>query len=253
MVFPLAGASGLNIQTIHDSTLDDCGINLRIARLDQLHPLLSGNKWFKLRRNLQFAKSVGATTLLSFGGAYSNHIHALAAAGRLFDFRTIGVIRGEICGPLNPTLSFAEAQGMMLLPVSRTEYRQRHDPVYLDELQARFGERVYLIPEGGANLLGVQGCMDIAQLLADEVSDLEGCEILLACGTGTTLAGLVAGLQKLYGLQSMCTGKLAMAAPRVRGFAVLKGADFLRKSRCWLGSGGRLPSWRLCKVPPSAG
>lgn len=225
----LPAFSAPEVQTVHDPVLDNCGISLRIVRLDQLHPLLSGNKWFKLRRNLDAAKTAGASTLLSFGGAYSNHIHALAAAGRFFDFQTIGIIRGEIPKPMNPTLRFARAQGMTLVPVGRGEYRRRHDAEYLSELQTRFGDEVYMIPEGGANLEGVKGCADIAQLLADQVPDLPDCEIVMACGTATTLAGLVAGLQKLY------PHRQSPVVPLVRGFAVLKGADFLRADiQSWL-------------------
>lgn len=213
----LLDTTAIKLQTVRDPVLEQRGIELCVVRLDLLHPFLSGNKWFKLRRNLESARSVDATTLLSFGGAYSNHIHALAAAGKLFDFQTIGIIRGELTSPLNPTLSFAQQQGMTLVPVSRLEYRQRHDPVYLTQLQARFGAQTHLIPEGGANLEGVKGCADIAHLLIQRVPDLTGWEIQLACGTATTLAGIVAGLQKL----------LPHNKPRVRGFAVLKGAHFL--------------------------
>jgi 1-aminocyclopropane-1-carboxylate deaminase len=224
------GPNPLVIQTINDPLLLRRQIDLRVARLDLLHPVLGGNKWFKLIPNLQLARATGARTLLSFGGAYSNHIHALAAAGALSGFQTIGIIRGEIPEPLNPTLAFARGQGMTLVPVSRSEYRLRHNPGYLADLLKRFGSDVFPIPEGGANLSGVRGCREIANVLSGVIPDLHESELVLACGTGTTLAGLVAGLQSLQ------SGRNPVATVgQVRGFAVLKGADFLRDDvKAWL-------------------
>lgn len=186
-----------------------------MLRLDLLHPQISGNKWFKLRLNLQAARERGYDTVLSFGGAYSNHLHALAAAGKMQGFKTIGVVRGEPVVPINATLAFAREHGMELYHVTRADYRNKSDPAFLASLQERFGE-FFLIPEGGANIAGVQGCADIAGLLhwsapAAATSSRSERVVALACGTGTTLAGLLLGRKVDY---------------RILGVSALKG-DFL--------------------------
>lgn len=150
--------------------------------------------------------------LLTFGGAYSNHIYATAATGSLFGFRTIGVIRGEERLPLNPTLSFAVQQGMQLVYLNREMYRQRNTPELQEYLQQRFGE-VFIIPEGGSNLNGARGCTEI---IADAMPTAGYAyafdHICLACGTATTLAGIVLSLHE---------GQRAIAFP------VLKNGAFL--------------------------
>lgn len=207
------------LQTVHDPYLQARDISLRVLRLDLAHPVLGGNKWYKLNNNLQLARSEHARRLLTFGGAYSNHVYAFSAAAAAEGFESLAVIRGELVEPLNSTLAFASRQGTQLISVSRGDYRRRHDPDYIKQLQEQYGP-FYLIPEGGANVAGVSGCEAIAELLISRVDDLPCCEIVLACGTGTTLAGLVAGLSR--------SQREGAAMPRVRGFAVLKGADFLR-------------------------
>lgn len=200
------------LHVINDAVTRSAGVSLRILRLDQVHPLLTGNKWYKLRLNLQAAREQGYSTVLSFGGAYSNHLHALAAAGRLLGFRTIGVIRGEIVEPLNPTLAFAQERGMELHAVSRTDYRDKTSPEFLAQLTERFGT-CFVIPEGGGNEAGVLGCTEIARSLhwsADATDRL----VTLACGTGATMAGILAGLTE------PC---------QVMGFSALKGGEFLEQ------------------------
>lgn len=182
------------------------GVELNILRLDAMHPWVNGNKWFKLKYNLLEAKKKYFTTLLTFGGAYSNHIFATAAAGNLFGFQTIGVIRGEERLPLNPTLSFAVQQGMQLVYCDREAYRQRQTTALQDEMRQRFGE-VFIIPEGGSNLNGVRGCTEIIK----DVAEFD--TVCVACGTGTTLAGVVLSLK---------TGQNAIAFP------VLKNGGFLK-------------------------
>lgn len=199
---------------ISDDVLLAHDIRLQVLRLDLADPALGGNKWFKLQRNLTLARAQKADTVLSFGGAYSNHLYALAEAGYRYGFRTIGVIRGELAEPLNATLRYADSRGMQLIPVSRSDYRRRNEPGFADELLGERKEGVMVIPEGGANLAGVQGCQALAQLLVQRIGDLDGVEVCIACGTGTTMAGLLAGLQH--------------AGCFVRGFAVLKGGEFLR-------------------------
>lgn len=193
---------------IRDPVLRQAGVSLWIKRLDQVHPLISGNKWFKLKYNLIAAREQGLDSLLSFGGAYSNHIHALAAAGTAYGFKTIGMIRGEPHSPLNPTLQFAVDQGMQLHYLDRTTYRQKESAAFIDQLRDRFGD-FYLVPEGGSNALAVKGCTEIIDGI-DQDFDVLAC----ACGSGGTLAGLIAGLQ---------------GQGQVLGVAVLKGGDFLTK------------------------
>lgn len=190
-------------------------MSLQILRLDLLHPQISGNKWYKLRLNLQAAKEQGHDTVLSFGGAYSNHLHALAAAGKIQGLKTIGVVRGEPAEPINATLTFARQQGMDLYHVTRSDYRSKNSPAFIACLRKRFGD-FFLIPEGGANVAGVQGCADIAELLnwstpVAASSCLSERVVALACGTGTTLAGLLLGRREDY---------------QILGVAALKG-DFL--------------------------
>jgi 1-aminocyclopropane-1-carboxylate deaminase len=192
-------------QQINNAITYHAGVDLHVLRLDLMHPWVNGNKWFKLKYNLLEAKQKNFTTLLTFGGAYSNHIYATAAAGNLFGFRTIGVIRGEEKLPLNSTLSFAVQQGMQLVYINREAYRQRNTAALEEDLRQRFGE-IFIIPEGGSNLNGVRGCTEIVKEAA--VFDT----ICVACGTATTLAGIALSLHK---------GQRALAFP------VLKGGAFL--------------------------
>ncbi|OGT72912.1 MAG: hypothetical protein A3H44_04010 [Gammaproteobacteria bacterium RIFCSPLOWO2_02_FULL_57_10] len=200
------------LHVIDDVVTRSAGVSLRMLRLDQVHPLLSGNKWYKLHLNLQAARECGYPTVLSFGGAYSNHLYALAAAGKLFGFRTIGVIRGEILQPLNPTLAFAQEQGMELHAVSRTDYRDKTSPEFLAELTERFGA-CHVIPEGGGNEAGVLGCTEIASSL-EWSAEAKDRLVTLACGTGATMAGIIAGLT---------------VPCQTTGFSVLKGGEFLQQ------------------------
>jgi len=235
-------SANICVQSINDDFLQSRGVSLRVVRFDLAHPVVGGNKWYKLQRNLALARDQGVTRVLSFGGAYSNHIYALAAAGAEAGLDTVGIIRGELVMPLNSTLSFARANGMQLVPVSRPDYRRRADPDYIDALRGQYGP-CYLIPEGGANEAGVRGCQEMAGVLGALIPDLDGCEIALACGTGTTLAGLVSGLRLLRAHHN------AAARPFVRGVAVLKGAGFLRQDiRRWLacvGSSDTDEDWGL--------
>ncbi len=194
------------IQQINSEIAHQAGVDLYVLRLDLMHPWVNGNKWFKLKYNLLEAREKNFTTLLTFGGAYSNHIYATAAAGNLFGFRTIGVIRGEERLPLNPTLSFAVQQGMQLVYLNREMYRQRNTPALQEYLQQRFSE-VFIIPEGGSNLNGVRGCTEI--IIGDAIAFNHIC---VACGTATTLAGIALSLHE---------GQRAIAFP------VLKNGAFL--------------------------
>jgi len=194
------------ITKIEDPLIKDNGIKLFIKREDLNHPELSGNKWHKLKYNLITAKEDGYETLLTFGGAYSNHIYATAAAGKLFGFKTIGIIRGEEHLPLNPTLSFAVSKGMKIHYVNRKSYREKNSSEFIDQLKEKFG-KFYLLPEGGTNKLAVKGASEIISNI-----DIDFDYVCCACGTGGTLAGLITGLN----------GK-----KKALGFSVLKGSSFL--------------------------
>jgi 1-aminocyclopropane-1-carboxylate deaminase len=195
------------IQQINSDIGNNTGVELYVLRLDIMHLQINGNKWFKLKYNLVEAKERNLSTILTFGGAYSNHIYATAAAGNLFGFRTIGLIRGEENIPLNPTLEFAVAQGMELVYIDRQTYKKRHTEELQNQLKQRFGE-VFIIPEGGGNLNGMRGCIEILQTVKGFNT------ICLACGTGTTLAGMTLSLSP---------------EQKVIGFPVLKGGDFLKE------------------------
>lgn len=194
---------------LRHALLQKAGVRLLLKRDDLLHPLIGGNKWRKLRYNLPEARRQGKHLLVTFGGAYSNHIAAVAEAGKQLGFATAGFIRGEEHLPLNPTLRHATQNGMQLHYISRELYRQKTEPGVLAELLKPFGREAYLLPEGGSNLLAVQGCAELVEELP-EAWDFLCCPV----GTGASLAGLVAG---------------AAGKGRVLGFAALKGAGFLEQ------------------------
>ncbi|MDM1261699.1 pyridoxal-phosphate dependent enzyme [Acinetobacter indicus] len=180
---------------------------ISIKRLDLIHPQISGNKFFKLKYNLLAARQQGFEKVLTFGGAYSNHIAATAFASHKFGFQSLGMIRGEELAqrPLNPTLATAQQFGMQLEFISRNAYRQKDQPDFLQHLQQQYPD-FYLIPEGGTNALAVQGCREI--LTAEDAQfDLICC----AVGTGGTFAGLIEASQQHQ---------------QLLGFSALKG-DFL--------------------------
>ena len=212
---------------IDDPLLADAGINLYIKREDMIHPHLSGNKYYKLKYNLEEAKNYGYDTLLTFGGAYSNHIYAIAAAGKMFKFKTIGVIRGEEHIILNPTLSFAKECGMKLRYMDRKTYRNKTSTDVVKLLVEEYG-RFYLVPEGGSNALAIKGCTEIITSIKDDFD-----YVCCAVGTGGTLAGLAAGLK---------------GSRKVLGFSVLKGAHFLNERVRMLlesYSGNEFKNWQI--------
>lgn len=168
------------------------GIRLLIKREDQNHPFLSGNKWWKLKYNLEAAQQHGHNTILTFGGAYSNHIYATAAAAYELGFQSIGVIRGEETLPLNHTLAFAKSKGMQLHYVSREAYRHKNDVAFIQQVKDRFGD-FYLIPEGGTNQLAIRGVQEFAHMLKAEIAFDYIC---LPVGTGGTIAGIISGLDE---------------------------------------------------------
>jgi 1-aminocyclopropane-1-carboxylate deaminase len=185
------------------------GISLEMKREDLLHPFISGNKFRKMKYNLLQAKAENQDTLLTFGGAYSNHIAAAAYAGVEHGFKTIGVIRGDELGDKiaqNPTLLFAQECGMQFEFVTREAYRHKTESYFIASLREKFGS-FYLVPEGGTNQYAIKGCEEI---LTEE--DAKFDYICTACGTGGTISGII---------------NSALPHQKVLGFPALKG-DFLK-------------------------
>ncbi len=185
------------------------GISLEIKREDLLHPFVSGNKFRKLKYNLLQAKAENQETVLTFGGAYSNHIAAVAYAGKEQGFKTIGVIRGEELRDKiadNPTLQFAQECGMQFEFVTREAYRNKTETDFIANLKQKFGS-FYLVPEGGTNEYAIKGCEEI---LTD--GDTTFDYICSAVGTGGTISGII---------------NSALPHQKVLGFPALKG-DFLQ-------------------------
>ncbi len=209
-------------QAIGLPLLREHGVTLTLKREDLLFPLLSGNKYRKLKYNLLHARQKGYERLLTFGGAYSNHLHATAAAGKQYGFRTIGVVRGEELEgkPLNPTLAAARENGMQLLFVSREQYRRKSEQAFLSMLRERFGP-VFILPEGGTNDRAVQGC---AEILGP--GDRDFTHICCAVGTGGTLAGLA---------------RAAAPGQQVLGFPAIRAAGFEAGLHTWIPG----DNWRL--------
>ena len=184
-------------------------IELHILREDETHPTISGNKFRKLKYNLELFSNGNYKSLLTFGGAYSNHISAVAAAGKEFGFKTIGIIRGEeLIHKIdqNPTLTFARNCGMKLHFISRENYRKKNENEFIQNLKNQF-ENVYILPEGGTNELAVKGCEEI---LNQETSKFDF--ICCAIGTGGTISGII---------------NSAKENQKILGFPALKDSGFL--------------------------
>ncbi|QNF35731.1 1-aminocyclopropane-1-carboxylate deaminase/D-cysteine desulfhydrase [Adhaeribacter swui] len=219
--------SAAPLQLISEPLLQEKQITLYLKREDLLHPHISGNKWRKLKYNLIEAKNHQKDTLLTFGGAYSNHIVAVAAAGQEYNFKTIGFIRGEAHEPLNSTLQFAQNCGMQLHYIDRTTYRQKQDPAFQGNLKKQY-PNAYILPEGGTNLLAVKGCTEIVTDI-----NIPFDYICCAAGTGGTLSGIIAGLN---------------GYAQVIGIPALKGGEFLKTDVTALVkeySGQEYQNWQL--------
>lgn len=205
--------------------LDIAQVTLHIKRDDLLHRHISGNKFRKLKYNLEQARVLNHKTLLTFGGAYSNHIAAVAAAGKEFGFKTIGVIRGdELASSIerNPTLAFAQSCGMQFDFISREVYRHKESTDFASYLRQKWGE-FYFIPEGGTNALAVQGAQEILT-----TQDVSYDYICCAVGTGGTISGLIHS---------------AFSHQKILGFPALKG-DFLNAEICKFAPTG---NWELIR------
>lgn len=170
-----------------------------VLRLELAHPDVQGNKYFKLKYNLNYVQEQGFRSILTFGGLFSNHIHAVAQACSELGIKSIAVLRGED-DPESPTLKFIRSKGMETLFISREMYRLRNMPAFIAELSEQFG-KVYVLPEGGTNELAVQGCMEILTGIEDAYD-----HIFCAVGTGGTLAGIIS----TPGLTAKVTGVAAL-------------------------------------------
>ena len=198
--------SATPIQEIQNQAILRAGVRLFIKREDLNHPYVSGNKWWKLKYNLCEAVRLKKSALLTFGGAYSNHIYATAAAAREVNLKAIGIVRGEEHTSVNSVVQFAKHCGMELYFVSRELYRRKNEDDFIKSLGKDFGD-YYLIPEGGSNELAVTGVKEFAQGLNSNY-DYVCCPV----GTGGTLAGLINGFNGFT---------------MILGFSVLKNGTFL--------------------------
>jgi 1-aminocyclopropane-1-carboxylate deaminase len=197
----------IKTEEISSTLLKEKKVRLFIKRIDAIHQHISGNKWYKLKYNLLEAKKQNKNTLITFGGAYSNHIAATASAAKENNFRSIGIIRGEEHLPLNPTLKFAKEQGMEIHYISRAEYKLKNTEEFIDNLKEKFGD-FYLIPEGGTNELAIKGTAEI--ISENDTQDFICC----AVGTGGTISGIINASNPLQ---------------KVIGFPAIKGFELLQK------------------------
>ena len=193
----------------HHPVCEKAGIRLLVKREDMNHPTVSGNKWWKLKHNVAEANRHSHQTILTFGGAFSNHLFATAAAARETGLKSIGIVRGEETVPLNSTLAFTVSQGMKLHYISRKAYKEKSSPAFIQHLHEQLGD-FYLVPEGGSNLHAIKGCAEFA---AEHLYPLSFDHLVLPVGTGGTMAGIICGLE---GSRQVC------------GISVLKGGEFLQ-------------------------
>ncbi|MFE9255455.1 1-aminocyclopropane-1-carboxylate deaminase/D-cysteine desulfhydrase [Streptomyces sp. NPDC006879] len=246
------------LHEVHDERFARRGVRLLLKRDDLIHSTLlwdpealgqvdlhpAGNKWRKLAPNLRIAAERGHHTLVTFGGAYSNHLRATAAAGRLLGFETVGIVRGQELAerPLNPSLTRCAAHGMRLHFTDRHRYRHKADPRVLEELLTEAGAPGgFVIPEGGSNPAAVRGCEELGAELRGR-ADLVG----VACGTGGTLAGLAAGLdahQQALGIPVLKGGFLdaEVTALQCKTFGSRRG-EWSLDDRFHFGGYGRVPT-----------
>lgn len=163
---------------------------ITLLRFDRLHPEYGGNKWFKLKYNLKRALDEKRITLISFGGAYSNHLYSLAAACRDFKLKSVGVVRGEEHYAKNESLDFCRSCGMILHYLSKEAYANRFSEEYQQYLHNLYPDAL-IIPDGGENNDGVKGASEMSFYVPDDVQHL-----FVSCGTFTTVSGILSTLKK---------------------------------------------------------
>lgn len=233
------------LEPLHLDWLDRAGVEVAVLRLDLIDPLICGNKWFKLMDHLRLAGEAGAQGVISLGGAWSNHLHALAAAGKRFGFATVGLLRGH--PQSNATVQDLQAFGMHLHWLGYGGYRARHEPGFWQPWLAQY-PGFEPIPEGGGGLAGARGCGQLLGLVAEQLPGLGWTDHhgwWLACGTGTTLAGLVLAEAGRHPVQGV------LAVPHDHGVAE-QVAAILAQGGCSVGDYGLIDGSRggFAKVDP---
>ena len=195
------------LQHLSSPLFEEHNLNVYVKRDDLIHPFISGNKWRKCHFLLKHLVANGYSTAITFGGAYSNHIHAFSYACHQLGLKSIGIIRGEELAnkPLNSTLSFARDNGMELIFVSRDEYKKRYDEAHNKALAIKYN--AYVVPEGGTTLFAVDGFKEMVEEIRSEI---QFNSIYVPCGSGGTIAGINANL---------------MTNEKVIGINVLKGTE----------------------------
>jgi 1-aminocyclopropane-1-carboxylate deaminase len=196
-------------------------VALFIKREDRIHPFVSGNKYRKLKYNLEFAKVHGQTHLITFGGAYSNHIAAVAFAGKENNLKTLGIIRGEeLVDKIdeNPTLKFAQDCGMQFKFVTREQYKLKESASFLNRLSIKY-PNAYILPEGGTNIHAIKGCEEILSL-DDSCFDFICCSV----GTGGTVSGII---------NSSLSHQKVLAFPSLKGDFIQKDISKFAKKSNW--------------------
>ena len=206
--------SSVFISDWKNELFDKKKITIKVLRLDAQHQHIGGNKLYKLYYNLLEAKKQNKTKLLTFGGAYSNHLRATAFAAKQLGLESIAVIRGEEHKNLNHVLAFCKEQTMQLHYISRTEYREKNNTDFIEKLKEQFGD-FYLIPEGGSNALALKGTSHIPKIAFDLLNENIDC-FALAIGTGGTAAGILNGIEE------------NKTKSKVLAISALKGGEFLR-------------------------
>lgn len=206
------------IQSIHSSWYQYKVAELAMLRLDVVHPEISGNKWYKLKENVRHCLANNYNSILTFGGAYSNHLAATAACAAYFNLKSIGIVKGTYASEkLTPTLQKCVGHGMKLVFVTNEEYNLKTDESYLEELRKMY-QGAFIVPEGGSNDLGRLGATSIAGYIPSGYT-----HVALSVGTGTTLVGIVNNIQ---------------GGIKVLGYAPMKGGEYLNDELSGLISSG---------------
>lgn len=202
----------ISLQLLNSQLAKEKGVQLYVLRLDTIDHYAGGNKFFKLKYNLEEAQKHPSGKILTFGGAWSNHLAALAASGRKAEgskqMEVIAIIRGEEPKEFSDTLRFCKEKGMQLHFVSREDYRKKDQPAFIMELKKKFGD-FYLLPEGGSNHLAVNGCREILGFI-----DIDFDVICCPVGSGGTISGIASGLKEHQS---------------ALGFVAIKGGEYLEQ------------------------
>ena len=232
-----------DIERVVTHLLNDKGVHLSVKREDSLHPTISGNKWRKLKYNIKHCLAEGIDTIVTYGGAFSNHIYATAAAAKLFGLHSVGIIRGEYDSN-NPTIQFAISQGMHLEFVSRAAYKLKNTSEEIKAVLDKFPESK-LIPEGGSNELAILGLEELAQ----EINSTDFDIIMVSAGTGTTAAGIVTYLEANKQLWVFSSLKSTYLEEEIRLLTPIDKQPQLRFfSDCHFGGYGKTPSFLIERI-----